>query len=331
MRTHVISSRLNLLVFSLLLLLLTACGQDTSPTGASSNVTPTAATAVDAYGTPIDIPKTAPQRIVSLVPSTAEMLGALKLQKRVVAVSYYTTYPTDIAALPKISDANSIINVEKVVALKPDLVLSYGGETKKYDTQLKQLGLRVVDLQTGNLSLVLQQILLVGRLTSTEDTAAAVVKQLQQRIDHIQSIVAGTTSPKSLLEVDYSSPGKPYIFGGGSFGDELLQKAHASNIFHDNTSNGGYPQVTDEAIIRANPQYIILTEDPNYGGKPEAVYKRANWGNIDAVKAHHVYYVNVNITQHPSQRLVDGLQCLAQIVHPDKFSTPLPDYCSASI
>jgi iron complex transport system substrate-binding protein len=330
MRSHVISSRLFLVLFMSCFLLLTACGQNSSPAaGAKPTATPTIA--LDFYGTPIAFPTTAPKRIVSLLPNTSEMLGTLHLQGRVVAVDYYTSYPPDLASLPKVSDVNGKYNVEQIVALKPDLVLSWGGETKDYDQQIKNLGLNVVDLPLTNFSGVLQQILLVGRLTFTENTAVSLVNQLQQQINQIKAAVAGTTAPRVLLEVDDSTPGKPYVFGGSSFGDELLQDAHGINIFHDNTSNGGYPQVTDEAIIAANPQFVILTEDPAYGGNPALVYKRPNWSSIDALKLHQVYRINVNIMQHPSQRLVDGLRCVAQIVHPDKFPGPLPDYCSGTV
>ena len=330
MRSHVISFRLALVLLLSCFVLLTACGQSSSPT-AGAKATPTPTVALDFYGTPIAFPTTAPRRIVSLLPSTSEILGALHLQGRVVAVDYYTSYPPELASLPKISDVNGKYNVEQIVALKPDLVLSWGGETKQYDQQLKNLGLDVVDLPITNFSGVLQQILLVGRLTFTENTAVSLVAQLQQQINQIKAAVAGTTAPKVLLEVDDSTPGKPFVFGGGSFGDELLQDAKGINIFHDNTSNGGYPQVTDEAIIVANPQFVILTEDPAYGGNPALVYKRANWSSIDALKLHQVYRINVNIMQHPSQRLVEGLRCLAQLIHPEKFSGALPDYCSGTI
>jgi len=322
-------------VISLLLLLscfvlLTACGQNSSP-AAGPQLVATPTVALDAYGTPIVFPTTPPQRIISLLPNTSEILGALQLQGRVVAVDYYTTYPADLASLPKVSGSNGKYNIEQIVALKPDLVLSYGGETKEYDQQLENLGLHIVDLPLSNLSQTLQEILLVGRLTSTENTARTVVDQLQQRIEQIKAAVAGTTAPKVLLEVDDSAPGKPYVFGGGSFGDELLLDANGVNIFHDNSSNGGYPQVTDEAIISANPQFVILTEDPAFGGNPALVYKRPNWNGIAALTLHQVYRINVNIIQHPSQRLVDGLLCLAQIIHPDKFPGTLPSYCSGTV
>src|SRR5450432_3761828 len=276
MRKHVISSR-PLLLLLFCLVLLTACGQSSTSTAASP--TPTPIPALDAYGTPIAFPKSAPQRIISLVPSTSEILGALNLASRVVAVDYYTTYPADLTKLPRISNASGTFNTEQIVALKPDLVLSDGGASVKSDTQLKALGLNVVGLPDANFDQAIQQIAVVGHLTFTQDAATNLTSQLQREINQIEATVAGTPAPKVLLEVDDSTAGKPYVFGGNSFGDQLLRDANATNIFHANTSNGGYPQVTDEAVISANPSYIILTEDPLYGGQPATVYKRPNWGS----------------------------------------------------
>jgi ABC-type Fe3+-hydroxamate transport system substrate-binding protein len=329
MRSHVISSCFFLSLLLFLLVLLTACGETSQNSNSTPSQTPTVT--LDAYGTPIVFPATAPQRIVSLVPNISEILGFLGLGGQVVGVDYYTNYPTNLTSLPKVSDVNGKYNIEQIVALKPDLVLSYGEDTKQYDAQLQNLGLHVVDLPSGNLSLILQEISTVGRLTFTKNAANNIVSQLQRQIDEIKMKVSGTTAPKVLIESDYSTPGKPYVNGGGSFGDELLQDANGINIFHDNTSGGGFPQVADEAIISANPQFVILTEDPAYGGNVSAVYKRSNWGSIDALKLHQVYRINSNIIGRPGPRLVQGLQCLAQIIHPDKFSGALPDYCTGTV
>jgi iron complex transport system substrate-binding protein len=329
MRSRVISTRFCLFILLCLLVSLTACGGSSQNSTSTPSQTPTQT--LDAYGTPIVFPATAPKRIVSLVPNISEILGFLGLTEQVVGVDYYTNYPANLASLPKVSDVNGKYNVEQVVALKPDLVLSYGQDTKQYDAQLQNVGLHVVDLPSGNLSLILQEIATVGRLTFTENAANNLVSQLQQSIDTIKAKVAGTNAPTVLIESDYSTPGKPYVNGGGSFGDELLQDANGLNIFHDNTSGGGFPQVTDEAIISANPQFIILTEDPAYGGNVSAVYKRSNWGGIEALKLHQVYRINSNIIGRPGPRLVQGLQCLAQIIHPDKFSGALPSYCTGTV
>src|SRR5947209_5057285 len=151
MLSRVISFRPSLVLLLSVFVLLTACGQSSSPTtGVQPTAAPTAA--LDVYGTPIVFPATAPQKIVSLTPSMSEILGALHLQGRVVAVDFYTTYPANLASLPKISDANGKYNVEQIVALKPDLLLSDGALTKPYDAQLKNLGLHVVDLASTSLT-----------------------------------------------------------------------------------------------------------------------------------------------------------------------------------
>src|SRR5947199_1615673 len=180
MKNRIFASYALLLLLVSLLCGLTACGEATAPTPAT-NVQPTTAptTTADAYGTPIVFPTTAPQRIVSLVPNMSDILAALHLERRMVGVDYNTDYPSAMASLPKVSNAAGAYNVEQIVALKPDLLLSWGAETKQYDSQLKQLGLKVVDLPLSNFSQTLQQILLVGRLTLTQETASILVQHFQ--------------------------------------------------------------------------------------------------------------------------------------------------------
>lgn len=335
MRSQVISPRRALLaLLAVCALLLAACGGQSAP-AASVTPTPTQAAlqpvTTDQNNAPIVFPSSAPHKIVSLVPNVSEMLGALPLQGKVVAVDYYTNYPAALAALPKISDASAKYNVEQIFKLQPDLVLTYGDDTKQYDSQLANLHVKVVNLPSGDLTLVLREILTVGKLTFTEDAASKLVAQLQQQISQIKTKVAGTKAPKVMIEADDSVPGKPYVFGGGSFGDQLIADANGVDVFHDNTTGGGFPQVTDEAVFSANPQYLILTEDPAYGGSVNAVYQRNGWSVIDAVKQRQVVRINSNLIGRPGPRLVEGLQCLAQIIHPTSFSGGLPDYCAGTV
>lgn len=330
MRSSVISSRhWPVMVLVLLALLLSACGGQTSTPGSPSQSTLQPVT-TDANGTSISFPGSAPQRIISMVPSISEMLGALPLQSKVVAVDYYTNYPAALAKLPKISDANATYSIEQIIALHPDLVLTYGNDTKTYDSQLANVHIPVVNLPAGGLTLTLREILTVGRLTFTQNAASTLVSQLQQQISQVKAAVAGTRAPKVMIEADDSVPGKPFVFGGGSFGDELIQDANGVNVFHSNTSGGGFPQVTDEAVISANPQFLILTEDPSFGGSVNAVYRRPNWGSIDALKQHEVLRINSNLIGRPGPRLVEGLRCLAQVIHPKKFSGSFPAYCTGT-
>ncbi|MGH2482443.1 MAG: ABC transporter substrate-binding protein, partial [Ktedonobacteraceae bacterium] len=267
----------------------------------------------------------------SMVPSISEMLGALPLQGKVVAVDYYTDYPAALTKLPKVSDANATYSIEQIIALHPDLVLTYGNDTKTYDSQLTAVHIPVVNLPAGDLTLTLRELLTVGKLTFTQNAASTLVSQLQQQVNQVKAEVAGTSAPKVMIEADDSVPGKPYVFGGGSFGDELIQDAHGVNVFHSSTSGGGFPQVTDEAVISANPQFLILTEDPSFGGSISAAYQRPNWGGIAALKQHQVLRINTNLIGRPGPRLVQGLRCLAQVIHPNKFSGALPAYCTGTV
>ncbi len=331
MRSYVISSRRwPVLLLVLLALLLSACGGQTPTTGSPTQSALQPVT-TNANGSPISFPGSAPQRIISMIPSISEMLGALPLPGKVVAVDYYTNYPAALAKLPKISDANATYSIEQIIALHPDLVLTYGNDTKTYDSQLANVHIPVVNLPSGDLTLTLREMLTLGKLTFTQDAAGKLVDQLQQQISQIKAAVAGTSAPKVMIEADDSVPGKPYVFGGGSFGDELIQDANGMNIFHSATSGGGFPQVTDEAVISANPQFLILTEDPSFGGSVKAVYQRPNWGGINALKQHQVVRINSNLIGRPGPRLVQGLRCLAQVIHPKQFSGSLPAYCTGTI
>lgn len=305
------------LLGTLALLTLTACGSSTSTPGVSATSQPLLAK--DANGTPIQIPAKAPQRIVSLGASDSEILAAIGADDRVVAVDNYTNYPADLAAKKKISDANATYNVEAIIGLQPDLVLSFGGETATADKQLMAAKLQVVDLPATNLTGTLVEIRLVGQLVHNEAKADALVNTLQQRINSVTSKVSGATLVSTYMEIDYSTTGKPFVSGGGSFGDELIRDAGGTNIFGANTSGGGYPQVSDEAVISANPQVIVLTNDPSAGGDPQQVAKRAGWSNVAAVKAQHVYVLSSDETQRAGPRLVDALEQLAKDLHPELF------------
>lgn len=296
------------------LVLVSGCGSTTTAPTATQPLI-----AKDANGTTITIPASAPQRIVSLGATPSEILGALGLAARVVGVDAFTNYPADMAAKTKVTAPDGTANVEQIVALKPDLVLSYGGETTATDTHLMQVGVTVVDLPATNLTESLVEIRLVGQLTHTEPQANALVSQMQHRINTVEQKVRGAPTVKVYMEVGYT-PGPPYAFGGGSFGDEMIRVAGGSNIFGHNTANGGYPQVSEESIIAANPQVIVLTEDRQYGGDPAQVPQRTGWGKIAAVQQDHIYVIDPDLIQRPGPRIVEGLEMLAKLIHPERFA-----------
>jgi iron complex transport system substrate-binding protein len=326
-RSNSTDSRVGPLVLSSLLLMITlaavmlsSCGASTPSTGQLTTTGPEKPLlSNDADGNAIVIPPKAPERIVSLGASDSEILGALGLSSRVVAVDYYTNYPVALAAKPKISNANGDYNVEAIVADQPDLVLSFGGETKTVDGQLEAVHITVVDMPQLDLTGTLLEVRLVGQLVHSESQASQIVSGLESRIAAVKAKVAGSTPISVYMEVGYVAP-TAYVFGGTSFGDELIQDAGGTNVFGADSANGGYPSVGNESIISADPQVIILTEDPAYGGDPAQVYTRPGWSVISAVKNHRVYVLNSDESQRAGPRLVDALEQLAKLLHPNLFS-----------
>lgn len=311
-----------LVAFALPLLCLTLLFAGCGSLASNSSATPTSQKpliAMDAHGTAITIPAKAPQRIVSLTAGDSEMLAAVGATSRVVSVDAFTNYPAEMAAKPKVSGANGAPNVEQIIALNPDLVLSWGQFTTQADTALLQAHINVVALPVAGLDGTLTEIRLVGQLTHTSTAADALVKSLQQRINAVKQKVASATPPSVYMEVGFTPP-PPYVVGGGSFENDVLQDAGGRNIFASMTENGGFPTVSVESIIAANPQVIVLTEDPQYGGDPALVYQRSGWSGIAAVEAHRVYNVNPDIISRPGPRLVDALEQIAKLLHPDLFA-----------
>ncbi len=303
------------------LTLLAACSSQSAPSN-NSTTSNTPLITKDANGTAIVIPAQKPMRIVSLGATDSEILGAIVNPDRVVGVDYYTDYPTTLTSKTKVSDVNGNYNVEAIIGLQPDLVLSFGGETATTDKQLEQSNINVVDLPAGDITESLLEIRLVGQLTHDTTKADALVSSMQQTITTVKSEVANLPKKTVYMEVDYSTPGKPYVFGQGSFGDQLIAIANGINIFGGNSSGGGYPQVTDEAVIAQNPQVIILTEDPNYGGNPSLVYTRQGWGNVAAVQNKSVYSIPSDLMQRPGPRIVLGLEMLAHDMYPNQVPAP---------
>ncbi len=295
--------------------MLVACG---ASTGATSTGPEKPLIAKDANGTAIVIPTKAPQRIISLGAVDSEILGALHVDSRVIAVDNYTDYPPDMAAKQKITDASGNANVEEIVALQPDLVLSYGGETKTTDSKLEQAGIQVVDLPALDLDGSLTEIQVIGQLVHAESAANALVASMKAKIAAVKKAVAGAPLVTVYMEVGYTPP-PPFAYGGGSYGDTLITDAGGINIFHNQTANGGYPEVSSESIIAANPQVIILTGGPQYSGTPASVAQRPGWSVISAVKNHRVYALNPDIVQRPGPRIVEALEEIAKLLHPDRF------------
>ncbi|MEC1791254.1 ABC transporter substrate-binding protein [Bacillus vallismortis] len=259
--------------------------------------------------------KKEPEKIVSLMPSNTEITYALGLGEKVVGVTKNDTYPKEVQKVEKVGDMN--VNVEKVIALKPDLVLAHESSMSASADAIKQLkdaGITVLTVNDAqSFSEVYKSIEMIGEASGAEEKADQLVKSMKSELQDIQE-KAKTISKdeeKSVF-IEVSPAPDIYTTGKDTFMHEMLNVIHAKNAAADQT---GWVQITDEAIVKLNPDAIVTTD----GVEAKAVEKRDGWSEINAVKHHRVYDVDPDLVTRSGPRLIEGVEELAESIYPDTF------------
>lgn len=303
-------------VLSVLVFLLAACGTPAAPTfpSAAPSAAATAAfpvTVNDFQNRAVTVPKR-PERIVSIGPSITEFLFALSAGPRVVGADDFSDEPAAAKTLEKVGGIK--VNFEKVVALRPDLVLS----VKFSDGTIEKLtsaGLLVVVVDPQTASDVARTATLLGRAVGAEGDALA--RDIQKQVDDVRAkTAAATNKPRVYHEIDASDPTKIFTVGPGSYIDDLITIAGGVNIAAKATT--AYPQLSAEEILRADPEVIVLAGD-SYSAKPDEVAARAGWSALTAVKNKRFGTMEPNLINRPGPRVGDAAEAYARIVHPELY------------
>ena len=282
-----------------------------SPTPAAFPVTVT-----DDEGTPVDI-AAEPETIVSLTPANTEILFELGAGERVVATDDGSDFPEAAVALPDVATFSSV-DVEKVVALEPDLVLAGGLGFTPADaiTRLRDLDVPVIVLYAPSVEGVYHDIELIGSATGTSESAATLSADMKAEIESISSAVSGQSpKPRVLYEVGYdATTGAIYAPADDSFVAEMVTLAGADTI---TTGDPNTYEISLEKLIERDPELIVLGTNPFYSPTPESVAERPGWDALTAVRNGDVRPVrDIEITR-PGPRLPLGLRNLATAIWPD--------------
>ena len=301
-------SRKTLLFTLLFILLLTACGSGSS---ASGNLTLT-----DGLGREVKLAGPA-QRVVSLAPSNTELLYAVGAGSQVVGRDQLSDYPEAAKAATDIGSAFEALNTELIVSLKPDLVLAAEINTADQVKALEDLGLTVYYLKNPvTLEELYGNLEIVAQLTGHASDAAKVIDDLKARVAAVdEKIATAPEKPTAFYELDATDPARPYTVGKGTFITLLIERAGGQNIAGELDA---YPQLSLEQVVAADPDFIILG-DSAYGTTPETVAARPGWDGLSAVKNNQVFPFDDNLVSRPGPRLVDGLEALAKLLHPELF------------
>lgn len=300
----------------LIAVLVSACAASSAPvTSASGTLTLT-----DDAGREVTLAGPA-QRIVSLAPSNTEIVCALGACDRLVGVTDFDDFPAEVADLPKVV-VQTQVDLERLVAADPDLVLAAGNELTPTSVieRIEDLGVPVLVLYPESLDEVYSDIELVADAIDRRAEADELVAGLRQRVAAVEAAVAGAPAPLTLYEVFYAE-GTTYSAGEGSFLASLVELAGARPV------TGDAQGVMDaEELVASDPELILLgtasydadLADPTVA--LEAVRARPGWGELAAVRDGNVVpYLADIVTTRPGPRIVDGLEALARAIHPDRF------------
>lgn len=274
-------------------------------------------TVTDDLGRKVTINKL-PQRIVSLAPSNTEILFALGLDDRIIGVTDYCNYPD--AAKNKTRVAGySTPDLEKLVSLQPDLVVTTSIHEKTVLPALERLGITVYITEAATLDAILSNISNLGKITGKTANSSRVLDAMNSKINNIVEKTK-TLSPAQRLRVLYVNWQSPIrTVGGGNYINDVIFKAGGINVYEADFEKFG--AVSLESVVIKNPQVIFVS---GMGTTGEVVYKaikdEIRLHTVDAALNNRIFRISdANLIERPGPRIIEGLTEVASMIHPEMF------------
>lgn len=258
-----------------------------------------------------------PEKIVSLAPSNTEILFALGLSNKIVGVTEFCDYPAEAKEKPKVG-GYADADVEKILAAEPDVIFVTDIHVDEVLPALENLGQTVVVIDPRNLDQVLDSFTLIGKVTGTSAKASQIVQDLSSRINNITDKTSGLAAGDR-PRVFYVMWHDPLMtIGADTRINELIETAGGTNIFADTS---GYPTIELETLVEADPQVIIAGTGMGEGAEAPFTFAKteSRLADSEARKNNMVFEVNTDLVGRPTERMVEGLEQLAKIIHPELF------------
>jgi iron complex transport system substrate-binding protein len=237
-------------------------------------------------------------RVVSLAPNLTELAYAAGAGSLLVGTVEWSDYPAEAKALPRVGDAWRL-DYERVLALRPDVVLAWpGGTPASVVERLRGLGLRVVDVPSQRLADVPAALRQLGRLAGTQDVAERAATDFERRIEAARIAHAGARTLSVFIQVDDAPV---YTVNGRHVISEVVELCGGRNVFAALPQLA--PPIAVEAVLAADPQVIVSTDDTI--ADPLAQWR--NWPRLRAVQAGTVYSLPSDLVTRASPRLARGV------------------------
>jgi len=268
----------------------------------------------DEIGRKVHLPDN-PQRVVCLAPSLTETVYALGLGTIVVGVTDFTDYPPEAQSKPSVGGLADA-SIERIVSLRPDLVLSLGVINREETVdELGHLGIPVYVVNPQGLHGILESIQHVGDALNRSGEAQRLLQHLEEQRAAIAVRVAKLPRPKVLAVIWYD----PVITAGSnSYITDVITAAGAQSVTADMAQV--WPQISLEEVLRRAPDVVLLVRGVHGGITEEDLRSHAGWDQLKAIHDHHVIYMGERLF-HPSPVVFEALEQLAKKLHPEAFES----------
>jgi iron complex transport system substrate-binding protein len=268
-------------------------------------------TLTDQAGRTIVVPQS-PVRVISLAPNITQIIYDLGCEDRLRGVTTYSDYPAAAKALPRVGDYVRL-DLEKIVSLKPDLCIAIkDGNPKETVMRLESLGIPVYAVNPRSLDTIISSVLSIGELLNASERAGQLVDIMQTRIHRVEQRAATASArPRVFFQIGIS----PIVSAGSdTFIHELIEKAGGVNLAGNRTS---YPRFSFEEIVVLSPDIIIMTTMERENAFDDVKARWQQWPDVPAVKNNRIFIVDSDIFDRPTPRLIDALEKLARMIHPE--------------
>lgn len=267
-------------------------------------------TIVDSTGTSITLTQE-PQKIVSLAPSTTEILGALGVTDKIVGRTSYCNYPNEVLDVQEVGGTSNP-NVEAIVALQPDLVVASTHVSEEVISKLRELNIPVAFLNEqenfeGTYSAIENIGLLTGRTKEAKDVVEGMKAKIESTLEKVNALNK-TDKPNVYYALWYGDSDS--TAGGNTFIGEMIELAGGHNIAKDVE---GW-SISKEKIVEGNPDLIIV---PTGNNIKEGLQTTDFYKDLTAVKEGHIYEIDKDIISRQGPRIADAFVALAEIINPE--------------
>jgi iron complex transport system substrate-binding protein len=263
--------------------------------------------------------QTHPQRIISIIPSTTEMLFAMGAGPRVIGVGNFDRYPPEALTRPKVGGLIDP-DVERVISMKPDLVIVYGTQSD-FRMQLERANIPFFLYQHAGLPDITQTIRELGARVGSVQESNTLAGRIEADIAEVKKRVAGRVRPRTLLVFGRDAETLRGIYASGAVGflNDMLDAAGGTNVFADVKRQS--IQTTSELAIARAPEVIIEIGAGTASSSGRDLRAWDALGSVPAVRNKRIYLLTGDGMMNPGPRISESVRRVAEVLHPGAFES----------